>query len=153
MMSTLISKAPSSTSGFSLLEVMVAVAIMAMALVAALGSQSQSVSLASEAKFATTSAFLAQKKMAELETMDPGDLVSDSGDFGEDFPGYQWNTDISEDTETQTRWKAEVGYVSNGETPTSSGHVKIIDLTVFWEDQDRYKYGLIYHRFVQDENE
>ena len=55
------------TSGFTLLEVMVAMAIIAIALTAVLGSQSKSLSLASEAKFSTTVALLAQSKMAEIE--------------------------------------------------------------------------------------
>jgi type II secretion system protein I len=153
MMSTSIFKAGSSHSGFTLLEVMVAVAIITMALVAALGSQSQSVSLASEAKFSTTAAFLAQGKMAEFETTDPEDLSSDSGDFGDDFPGYSWNAEVRDDTEKQYGWKAEVGYVSKGKTDDPSEYVKIIELTVFWGDQERYKYELVYHRFVPNENE
>jgi general secretion pathway protein I len=120
--------------GFTLLEVMVAVAIIAMALVAALGSQSQSVSLASEAKFATTAVFLAQQKMAELDIIDPKDLSSDSGDFGDDFPGYGWRADV-----------ADVMAADDGK---ASDHVKRIDLTVFWTDEDRYRYHLAYHRFA-----
>ena len=50
--------------GFTLLEVMVAISILAIALVAVFGSQSQSLSLANEAKFNTTAPFLAQSKMA-----------------------------------------------------------------------------------------
>ena len=75
--------------GFTLLEVMIAVAIMSMALVAAIGSQSQSVSLATQAKFFTTATFLAQSKMADLEAKAPDNLSSDAGVF-EDFPGYRW---------------------------------------------------------------
>ena len=58
-------------SGFTLLEVMIAMAIIAIALVAVFGSQSQSLSLANEAKFSTTAALLAQSKMAEIETLNP----------------------------------------------------------------------------------
>jgi general secretion pathway protein I len=83
-------------SGFTLLEVMIALAIIAIALVAALGSQSQSVSLANEAKFTTTVTLLAQRKIAELEAKDPKDLISDGGDFGEDFPGYRWESVITD---------------------------------------------------------
>jgi general secretion pathway protein I len=52
--------------GFTLLEVMVALAVIAIGLTALLGSHSQSVSLATEAKFNTTVALLAQQKMTEL---------------------------------------------------------------------------------------
>ena len=123
---------------FTLLEVMIAVAIIAIALVAALGSQSQSVSLASEAKFTTTVAFLAQDKMAELEAQKPEDLVSDAGDFGEDFPGY--------------RWESEVGEVILDGFGKVSEHVKKIGLTVYWAEDDRYRYHLSYHQFVPEED-
>jgi len=134
--------------GFTLLEVMVAVAIIAMALVAALGSQSQSVTLASEAKFATTAAFLAQWKMAEFETMKSEDLSSDSGDFGDDFPGYGWKAEVEDETIKDYQWKAEVGYVSKEEVKSPSENMKKIELTVFWADEDRFRYLLVYHHFA-----
>ena len=121
-------------SGFTLLEVMIATAIIAIALVAALGSQSQSLSLANEAKFATTVAFLAQKKMAELEAEDPKKLRSDSGDFGEDFPGY--------------RWESEVDDATLDGSEKISDHVQKIGLTVYWAEGGGYRYRLTLCRFV-----
>jgi general secretion pathway protein I len=117
---------------------MIAVAIIATALVAALGSQSQSVSLASEAKFATTVIFLAQGKMAELEVQDPEDLVSDSGDFGEDYPGY--------------RWESEVSDVTVEEFEKVSNHVKKIDLTVYLAGGEGYRYVLTFCRFTPEQD-
>ena len=80
---------------------MIAMAILAIALVAIFQSQSQSVSMATNARFLTTSSLLAQSKMAEIEAMDPGRLKSENGDFGEFFPDYRWrlevgNTDINQ---------------------------------------------------------
>ena len=121
------------TSGFTLLEVMIATAIIAIALVAALGSQSQSVSLANEAKFATTVAFLAQRKMAELEVKDVKDLMSDAGDFGEDFPGY--------------RWESEVGDAPMEGFEKVSDRIKKIRLTVYRAEDDGLKYSLTLYRF------
>jgi len=123
------------TSGFTLLEVMVAMAIIAIALTAVLGSQSQSLSLASEVKFSTTAALLAQSKMAEIEAEKPGDLTSDSGDF-EDFPGY--------------RWDVSVNPVTFDEAEGVSDHLNQIDLTVSWEDNDQYVYRLRLYRFVPE---
>ena len=122
--------------GFTLLEVMIAVAILSMALVAAVGSQSQSVSLATEAKFATTASFLAQSKMAELETGESSELYSDSGDFGEDFPGYRWNADVTD---------ADLDSLGN-----ASQYIKKIVLVVGRSDTDRYQYQLEYYRFVSE---
>jgi general secretion pathway protein I len=65
--------------GFTLLEVMVAMAIIAIAMTAVLNSQSQSISLASEAKFSTTATLLAQMKIAEMSRGNPQDLPVRSG--------------------------------------------------------------------------
>lgn len=123
-------------SGFTLLEVMIATAIIAIALVAALGSQSQSVSLANEAKFSTTVAFLAQKKMAELEAEDLEELRSDTGDFGEDFPGY--------------RWESEVDDATLEGLEKVSDHIKRIRLTVYGAEDDGYQYRLNLYRFAPE---
>lgn len=79
--------------GFTLLEVMVAMAILAIALTSLLGSQSQSLYAADEANFSMMSAFLAQEKMTELLTQDDN-LIIDSGDFGEYHPGYFWRAEV-----------------------------------------------------------
>ncbi len=126
-------------SGFTLLEVMVAMAIIATALTAVLGSQSQSLSLASEAKFRTTAAFLAQGKMAEIEAEKADNLTSDSGDFGEEFSGYRWDLSVNDAT--------------FDEPENVSDHLKQIDLTIFWEGHDKYEYGLRLYKFVPETQE
>ena len=96
-----------SSSGFTLLEVMLAMAILAIALVAVFQSQSQSISMTGQARFATTASLLAQSKMAEVETMDPREINADSGDFGDDFPDYSWKVDLTE-TQAENVKKIEV---------------------------------------------
>ena len=120
-------------SGFTLLEVMVAISLMAIALTAVLGSQSQGVSLASEAKFNTTATLLAQGKMAQIELATPEDLISDSGDFGEDFPGYLWQLTVRD--------------IVLDEAEDASDYVKQIDLEVFWGEKKRYYYRLRLYQF------
>jgi len=122
------------SSGFTLLEVMIAIAIIAIALVAVFGSQSQSLSLANEAKFSTTAALLAQSKMAEIETLNPKDLVSGSGDFGEDFPDYRWELTVS-----------DIAFAGAEEI---SDHLKQINLSLSYGVHGQYKYGLRLYRFV-----
>jgi general secretion pathway protein I len=114
--------------GFTLLEVMVAIALIAIALTAVLGSQSQSVSLAGEARFNTTATLLAQSKMAEIELQDPGDLTADSGDFDEDFPGYTWNLSVSN--------------VMFDRPENVSDHLKQVDLTISWGEDELFQYAL-----------
>jgi general secretion pathway protein I len=82
--------------GFTLLEVMIAMAILAIALVAAFQSQSQSISMSGQARFLTTASLLAQGKMAELEALKPESVANDSGDFGEDYPDYAWQVEVAD---------------------------------------------------------
>lgn len=83
-------------NGFTLLEVMVSLAIVAVVLVSLLISQSQSVSLQDEIKFNTTAVMLAQKKISEIELEETDKLNSDNGDFGEDFPDYSWEVIVQD---------------------------------------------------------
>ena len=81
--------------GFTLLEVMIAVSLLAIALTTLFGSQSQSVSLGSTTKFNTQAPLLAQLKLVEFaRTTDRPS--SDSGDFGDKFPGYQWKIEAED---------------------------------------------------------
>lgn len=85
----------SGADGFTLLEVMIAVSLLAIALPTLFGSQAQSVSLGSTTKFNTQAPLLAQLKLAEL-TGTTARPVSDSGDFGDEFPGFQWQVETEE---------------------------------------------------------
>ncbi len=81
--------------GFTLLEVMIAMAILAITLVALYQSQSQTISMASDSRFLTTASLLAQTRMAEVDAADPRSVVSANGDFGDDYPGYTWRLEVS----------------------------------------------------------
>ena len=120
--------------GFTLLEVIVALSIIAIALTTLLVSQSQSLSLAGEAKFSTTAVLLAKNKMVALETMKANDLVSDSGDFGEDFPDYFWETQINP--------------VSFPGVEQYADQFKQIDLNVFFGEEKQYQYALRLYLFA-----
>lgn len=121
------------SGGFTLLEVMLAVAMIAIALTAVLGSQTQSVSLANESKFSTTAPLLAQGKMAEIEVTKPEQLISDSGDFGEYFPNYHWELKVSD-------------LILPG-AERISNYLKRIDLLVAWGEDEQYEYRLRLYRF------
>ena len=126
-----------NTSGFTLLEVMVSLSIIAIALTVLLTSQSQSLSLASEAKFNTTAPLLAQSKVAEINIMSEEDLYSGSGDFGEAFPGYYW--------------EMEINTASLPDLETYAEYLKQIDLVVYFGDERKYQYGLKLYRFFPNE--
>ena len=84
--------------GFTLLEVMVALAVMSIVLVSVYRMHSQSLTMNTAARFYTLAPMLAQGKMAEWEALSSSAFGQDSGEFGEQFPGYNWTastTDVS----------------------------------------------------------
>ena len=116
--------------GFTLLEVMIAMAILAITLVVVFQSQSQSISMAGRARFETTASFLAQSKMAEIESANPENVVSDSGNFGDDFPYYSWQVDVTE-TEIELLKKIEVKVVNEKMTSNNSFRLVLYRLVVY----------------------
>ncbi|MDD5711407.1 MAG: prepilin-type N-terminal cleavage/methylation domain-containing protein [Smithellaceae bacterium] len=95
------------TPGFTLMEVMIAMAVLAIALVAAFQLQSQSLSMTDNSRFLTTASLLAQAKMTEFETAPPLNLQSGKGDFGEDYPSFRWQAVVS-DTQLASFKKIEL---------------------------------------------
>jgi len=91
-----------SRAGFTLLEVMVSVTIIGIALVTLIGSQSQSISIATSSRFETTASLLARQKMTELALAGFADLQSDEGDFDEEFYDYHWRVEIRDLGEDDT---------------------------------------------------
>lgn len=72
---------PSAGSGFTLLEVLVAVSIISIVLVSALRLQGQSVTMSETARFYATAPFLAQEKMAEVRFDHKRFIGGESGVF------------------------------------------------------------------------
>jgi general secretion pathway protein I len=122
-------------TGFTLLEVMVAVAILSIVLVSVFRMHSQSLAMNMEARFHTQAPMLAQGKLAELESDPKYDISDESGDFGEDFPGYRWRVSVN-DVEIEA-----LGEISKD--------LKRIDVTVSYNN-DEYVYSLRTYRFHRD---
>lgn len=132
----ILSKRISDQKGFSLLEVLFALALIGISLTTLLASQSQGLSLANEAKFNTTAAFLAQGKMAELEIADINDLRSDSGEFDEElYPEYYWEVEID---------KESISLLEAYED-----HYKLIDLHIYFGEKRIYQYDLRLYKYVE----
>jgi general secretion pathway protein I len=91
-----------SEAGFTLLEIMVAVAIIAISFVSLLGSQSQSISIATISRFEITASMLARQKLAEIQTADFEELTAAEGDFEDNFADFHWQTEVSDLTEDET---------------------------------------------------
>ncbi|BBO67443.1 hypothetical protein DSCA_13730 [Desulfosarcina alkanivorans] len=82
--------------GFTLMEVMVALAVVAIALTAVYRMHSQTLFMDARGRFDTVAAMLARQQLAVVDTSDINDLTSDSGDFGSDHPGYTWRMETEE---------------------------------------------------------
>jgi general secretion pathway protein I len=98
-------------NGFTLMEVMIAMAILAIALVAVFQLQSQSISMSTDSRFMTTAALLAQSKMVEAEAGSTLADHSEDGDFGPDYPQYTWHLEVG-DTQLPQFKKIEVTVIN-----------------------------------------
>jgi general secretion pathway protein I len=92
----------STCAGFTLLEVMVAVAIIALSFTSLLGSQSQSISYAATARFETVASLLARQKLSQIYIEGFDGLFAGDGDFEDGFADYHWQTDVEDLTEDDT---------------------------------------------------
>jgi general secretion pathway protein I len=122
-------------SGFTLLEVMIALAVMSIVLVSVYRMHSQSLTMNTAARFYTLAPLLAQNKMAELETLSSDGFPDDSGDFGDQYPGYSWRSSLA-DVSSEV-----LGEVAND--------LKRIDLTVSY-NEDQFLYSLRTYRLQRE---
>jgi len=124
-----------TASGFTLLEVMVAMAIMAIVLVSVYRMHSQTLTMNMAARFYTQAPMLAQSKLAQIEVDSSGITATDSGDFGDKFPGYTWRISTE-----------EVASEALGEI---AADLKRIDMTVVF-NSDEYSYNVRTYRFMRE---
>ena len=83
-------------AGFTLLEVMVAVAILAMVLVSLLGVSNRSTEAVMLSDHITTATLLAKRVMTETLMSSPLTQTEDEGEFPEDeFKDYAWKKTVS----------------------------------------------------------
>jgi general secretion pathway protein I len=122
-------------SAFTLLEVMVAMAIMAIVLVSVYRMHSQTLTMNTASRFYTQAPMLGQSKLAQLEIGSSGLASGDSGDFGDKFPGYSWSVTVE-----------EVAIEALGEV---ANDFKKIDLTVSINN-DEYIYSIRAYRLMRD---
>ena len=76
-------------SGFTLLEVLVAVVILGSTLAVLLGTVNRNLVLASDSKNISIARMLAQNKISEIELGGYPSDATEEGEF-EDFPGFKW---------------------------------------------------------------
>ena len=122
-------------SGFTLLEVMVAMAIMAIVLVSVYRMHSQTLTMNSASRFYTLAPLLAQSKMAQLEASPSEIFAGDSGDFGDNYPGYIWRVSTEE--------------VASEVLGESAKDLKRIDLMVSLNNEE-YVYNVRTYRYIRE---
>lgn len=82
-------------TGFTLLEIMVSVAVMAIVFVSVFRMQSASIDLAAAGRFHTLAPMLAEKVLSQVEqSLSEG--METQGNFGQDYPGIQWEFELED---------------------------------------------------------
>jgi general secretion pathway protein I len=122
-------------SGFTLLEIMVAISLIAIVLVSIYKLHAQTIRMNMDAKFYATAPFLAQKKLAETELASPADVTDDSGTFDGEFSDYTWRIAV-EDMESEV-------------LGSTAEDMKRIDIAIGF-NEDEFTYGLRTYRFVRE---
>jgi general secretion pathway protein I len=103
-----------ANSGFTLLEVMVALSIVGIALVVMLGLTQRSILVNDRLQQMTRATLLAKQKMAEIENGISSELDQNRGDFSEPNQNFSWRSIT---------------------TPTPIVGIAQIDLSVIWGDE------------------
>nr|WP_320191692.1 prepilin-type N-terminal cleavage/methylation domain-containing protein [uncultured Desulfobacter sp.] len=114
-------------AGFTLIEVIVAMAIIATVMTALFRMQSGTINLAGADDFQTTARYLAAKALAQIEI-----FINDpelQGEFDKAFKGYTWRCEVTDISASLSN------IVPNSAEET--GRLKKIDLTIKREQGDR----------------
>ena len=104
-----------NSDGFTLLEVLISMALIGIALLGIFRLQGQNLGLQSEARFLTVARFLAQERMASIQANKSIESGSNSGDFGESFPGYSYQEEIENVEDLDNLYKVTVTVSTEGE--------------------------------------
>lgn len=105
--------------GFTLLEIMIALAIVSIALVTLLSLGNRSIRVNGRLQKITRATLLAQDKMTEVEVLSQAggkSMDNEQGVFDKPFDGFRWRTTFTD-------------------TPLPS--IKQVTVTVLWGDEDR----------------
>ena len=99
--------------GFTLLEVVISLAIIAIVLITCFRAQNGSIRVYNLSRDMTVATVLARQKMGEIEAAGFPELEEEEGDFEEQFPGFTWKKVVSE---------------------TPFEEARRVDLSIVWKD-------------------
>jgi len=108
----------SKKDGFTLLEIMIAVAILSIALVAVLQNESRILSSTYESNTLTMVSFLALQKISELESKLGRVDTEMEGAFGKDFPLFSWRAEVRD-------------------LPVPGIQAKLLRVSILWKEGER----------------
>jgi general secretion pathway protein I len=111
--------------GFTLMEVLIAMAILALALPILLGLRNWDLNLHSRAADITAATMLAQEKLIEAELSPVYPIGETSGDFRNPPPGYQVPGDVADRAE-RYKWKRII-------TTTPLTAVREVKIQILWQ--------------------
>ena len=101
-------------AGFTFVELLATIVLIAVILPVAMRGIGLCTRLAGQSRKTIEAASLAKTKLTELMAADEWDSGSGTGDFGTDWPGYRWSTEVF-------NWTDSI--------------VSQVDLTVYWQAQ------------------
>jgi general secretion pathway protein I len=110
--------------GFTLIEVLVALAVLTIALTSIFRLQSQTMMMSSKARFYNLAPALAQSTLSEMENKGIKESSDGNGDFGQDYPGYSWSVRLEE--------------LPSELLQNKPYHLVRIEITVSRDDEDTY---------------
>ncbi|MFQ5780998.1 MAG: prepilin-type N-terminal cleavage/methylation domain-containing protein [Nitrospiria bacterium] len=83
-------------AGFTLLEIMVALAVISISFVALLGLRNRDIALAAYSRHLTEATLLARQKITEVSAAGFPDLGVSEGDFGEAYSRFRWEQEVKQ---------------------------------------------------------
>jgi general secretion pathway protein I len=111
--------------GFTLMEVLIAMAILALAMPILLGLRNWDLNLYSRGADITAATMLAQEKLIEAELSPVYPIGETTGDFRNPPPGHQVTGDVAERAE-RYRWKRII-------TTTPLTAVREVKIQILWQ--------------------
>lgn len=82
--------------GFTLIEIMVSLAVLAIALTVLLGLRNRDIALSAYSGHLTEATLLARQRISEVSFAGFPDLGAREGDFGEEYPNYKWKEEVKQ---------------------------------------------------------
>ena len=119
---------PYNKRGFTLLEVVIALAILSLALVVLLGLRNRDIELAATAKEVTVATALARMKMVETEMGGFPELGEQEGDFSQDYPEFRWHRVIA---------------------PTPFDEVRETRVLIYWGEREQESVEMVKYVFAE----